>query len=122
MRGLKLGTVAAALAVLAATAPTLTVNASASSVIPRFYIYVEHGDDYSEAQYEGTRTRVGVHDVECDDNSVWAEYYRVHEGPLQRLNAAGCRGGERFTGWGDNKVYQIRVCEETKGCSAWKNG
>ena len=90
------------------------------------YIQVRHGDaDYAWAQKDTnqpgfSRTRAVVTDGECDNNSVWAEYVRGGSTKVLKVYGKGC-GTTAYGDWGGHKVWKIRVCEEGKGCSPWRN-
>ncbi|MFE2498298.1 hypothetical protein ACFXKS_27155 [Streptomyces scopuliridis] len=109
----------------AAFAGVLLMTAPASAATSN-YIQVKHGDaDYAWAQKDTnrpgfSRTRAVVKDGECDNHSVWAEYYRGGSNTKYKTYGKGC-GTTSYGSWGGHKVWKIRVCEATKGCSAWKN-
>ncbi|HMG45699.1 MAG TPA: hypothetical protein VK611_30500 [Acidimicrobiales bacterium] len=62
-----------------------------------------------------------VRDMECDNHSVRAEYYRQGVTGMRTLHARGCNKDERWaTDWA-HPVTRLRVCEEAKGCSGWRS-
>lgn len=84
--------------------------------------YAVHGNDqgWTEKVPDEGRYRAHVRDNECDGHRVWAEYYRGGSDYLHTLDDSnGCTGGSWQTPADTHRVWKLRVCESTKGCSSW---
>jgi hypothetical protein len=75
-----------------------------------------HGKDW--AYFSGYVAWVS--DEECDGNRVTAEYKTVNGNLFWFSDDDGCAGGPSWrNSWDGSYITKIRVCEATKGCSAW---
>ena len=86
---------------------------------PAFAIYAEayHGNDRAIASGH----IISVSDKECDNNRVYAEYNTVDGNYGSFSDPDGCNGDSGLeNSWDGSAVRNVRVCEVSKGCSAWK--
>ncbi|ANZ38145.1 hypothetical protein BBK82_20855 [Lentzea guizhouensis] len=84
------------------------------------YQEAKHGDDLGWV--DANHWTIGVCDNEADGNGVRTEY-RTADGNTDYVgdwngSGNGCNSEVVFDG---SYVTQFQVCEETKGCSGWKN-
>jgi hypothetical protein len=79
---------------------------------------VYHGNDWGVAT-EGCY-RLNVVDNEADGNGVRAEFYTNQDYTLRTVrDSNGSADGYGVWSDGVHYVTNFRVCESTKGCSAW---
>ncbi len=78
-----------------------------------------HNDDWARGDncaYLGTIT---VTDEEADGNGVRAEYFIAGSGTMRTLrDSNGSAGSGAYASY-TKVVTKFRVCESSKGCSAW---
>lgn len=83
---------------------------------------VHHGDDFGRADncLNGYAS-VTAWDNEADGHGVRVEYYLGGGGPMLTLrDSDGSASDGAFKDYLGTYVSQLRVCESTEGCSAWK--
>jgi hypothetical protein len=82
---------------------------------------VYHGEDHAWSVFTPSRT-VYVADNECDGNHVTVEVNLTSGNYQSFSDANGCSPGASFENtWDGSYVDSIRICENTRGCSAWKD-
>lgn len=80
------------------------------------YAEVWHGDDFAVA----SGNYVKVYDGESDGNGVYADFRLANGKHLSQWDGTG-HDTSYSENWYDANVTSIRVCEDHKGCSSWKN-
>ncbi|MFD4377076.1 hypothetical protein [Streptomyces sp. NPDC058486] len=107
-----MGRIAAVAIGVAAASLAVATPASASAL---GYAEVWHSDDFARAN----GNYIFVFDGESDGNGVYADFWLANGRHLSQWDGSGhdTYGSE---GWYEANVTSIRVCEDNKGCSAWK--
>ncbi|WP_117211460.1 hypothetical protein [Allorhizocola rhizosphaerae] len=81
---------------------------------------VYHGEDRAWTTGADGKT-LWVQDNECDGHGVTGEYYTRSGNFGSFQDSDGCGGDiEWRNSWDGDWIDRIRVCEQTKGCSAWE--
>jgi len=99
--------------VLAAAAIPMTIALTASPAAAH-YAYVYHGSDLASVSSDHART--SVCDREADGHYVWGDYvYNGGRTTSYYVTFSGC-GTLSLPG-----ITRFRLCEQSEGCTAWKN-